>query len=138
MYAISPDGLQIVYSGRAGNESMLYLRSMDQLVATPIAGTEGAMHAAFSADGRWLAFTTRAELRKIPVAGGSPSTLATGLRTVVGLTWVGSDRLVFFMGGALMSVPSTGGTPTVAVAAAGSGTKAARAWTLSLGKDVVV
>ncbi len=138
MYAISPDGLQIVYSGRAGNESMLYLRSMDQLVATPIAGTEGAMHAAFSADGRWLAFTTRAELRKIPVAGGSPSTLATGLRTVVGLTWVGSDRLVFFMGGALMSVPSTGGTPTVAVAAAGSGTMAARAWPLSLGKDVVV
>ncbi|MEP7380396.1 MAG: protein kinase [Gemmatimonadota bacterium] len=136
-YAVSPDGRQIVYSGRAGNASMLYVRPVDQLVATPIDGTEGAMHAAFSADGRWLAFNTRTEIRKIPTAGGTASTLATGIRIVLGLTWIGSERLAFFADGALMAVAATGGTPTILVAA-GSGAPVTRAWPLSLGGDVVV
>lgn len=137
-YAISPDGRRIVYGGRAGNESMLYMRPLDQLAATPIPGTEGAVHAAFSADGRWLAFATRTELRKLPVAGGTASTLASGLRMSLGLTWVGSERIVFVMGGALMSVPSTGGTPAEVVPAPAGGAVIDRGWPISLGSAAVV
>ncbi len=136
-YAVSPDGRQIVYSGRSGNATVLYVRPVDQLTATPIVGTEGATHAAFSADGRWLAFITRNELRKIPTAGGTPSTIATGIRRTLGLAWIGSDRLAFFANGALMAVPATGGTPVSLVPASGD-ERVGRAWPLSLGGDAVV
>jgi serine/threonine-protein kinase len=135
-YALSPSGRQVVYSGRAGNQTMLYVRPMNQLSATPIAGTEGASNAAFSPDGRWLAFTTRNELRKVPMAGGSVSTVAGNLRMVTGLTWVGSDRLVFASDGALLSVPASGGTPTEVLPAV-PGAGVARGAPLSLGGGLV-
>ncbi|HNV73956.1 MAG TPA: protein kinase [Gemmatimonadaceae bacterium] len=135
-FAISPNGRQIVYAGRRGNEAVLYLRAMDQLDPQPIAGTEGAMHAAFSEDGRWLAFTTRTELRKIPIAGGTASTLASNLRMVLGLTWVHSDRVVLSMGGALYSVPATGGTPAPLFASTAT-TGVTRGWPRALGNDII-
>ena len=136
-YAVSPDGRQIVYSGREGNGTVLYVRPVDQLVATRIDGTEGATHAAFSADGRWLAFNTRTDLRKIPTAGGTASTIATGMRVALGLTWLGSDRLAFFDRRALMAVPATGGAASTVVPA-GEDEGLFRAWPVSLGDDAVV
>ncbi|MCC6929903.1 MAG: serine/threonine-protein kinase [Gemmatimonadaceae bacterium] len=134
-YALSPDGRQIVYAGRKGNESVLYVRSTDQLEPHAIEGTQGAMHAAFSEDGRWLAFTTRTELRKIPIAGGTASTLTADLRGALGITWVHSDRIILSMGGALVSVPATGGDPTPLFVAAPAGTS--RAWPRALGDDMI-
>ena len=114
---------------------MLYLRAIDQLDPEPIPGTEGAMHAAFSEDGRWLAYTTRTELRKIPIAGGTASTIASNLRMVLGLTWVHSDRVVLSMGGALYSRSRHGGTPAPLFAStAPSGVS--RGWPHALGDDV--
>jgi len=134
-YALSPDGRQIVYAGRKGNESVLYVRATDQLEPHAIEGTQGAMHAAFSEDGRWLAFTTRTELRKIPIAGGTASTLTTGLRGAMGITWVHSDRIVLSMGGALVAVPATGGDPVPILGASPAGMS--RAWPRALGDDIV-
>jgi hypothetical protein len=94
------------------------------------------MHAAFSEDGRWLAFTTRTELRKIPIAGGTASTLASNLRMVLGLTWVHSDRVVLSMGGALYSVPATGGTPAPHFASTAT-TGVTRGWPRALGNDII-
>ncbi len=135
-FAISPSGRQIVYAGRKGNEAMLYVRPIDQLDPEPIPGTEGAMHAAFSEDGRWLAFATRTELRKIPIAGGTASTLASNLRMVLGVTWVHSDRIVLSMGGALYAVPATGGTPA-ALFASSARTGISRGWPRALGDDMI-
>ena len=39
--AISPDGRQVVYVARQSGALQLYLRSLDQIEATPISGTEG-------------------------------------------------------------------------------------------------
>lgn len=136
-YAVSPDGRQIVYAGRAGNGSVLYSRPVDQLTATAIEGTEGATHASFSPDGRWLAFNTRTELRKVPTAGGSASTIATGMRVALGLTWLGSDRVAYFDRGALVAVPATGGAATVLIPA-GTDNGMTRAWPVSLGSDAIV
>ncbi len=136
-YAVSPDGRRIVYSGRAGNGSVLYSRPVDQLTATPIDGTEGATHAVFSPDGRWLAFNTRTELRKIPTAGGTASTIATGMRVALGMTWLGTERVAFFDRGSLMAIPATGGTPTTLIRA-GADEGLFRAWPVSLGHDAVV
>jgi hypothetical protein len=51
--AVSPDGKQFVYSTTNG----LYLRSVDELTAKLIAGTEGYLQQPFfSPDGKWVGY----------------------------------------------------------------------------------
>jgi len=81
--AISPDGTKIVYVAN----QQLYLRTMDQLEAQPIRGTnEDPLEPVFSPDGQWVAYfvpltagtTTTGpilNLKKIAVSGGLPITL---------------------------------------------------------------
>jgi len=45
---LSPDGKYLVFSGTRGGKQQLYLRAMDRLEATPIAGTEGSNTPFFS------------------------------------------------------------------------------------------
>ena len=56
--AVSPDGARIVYQGLGEGAPQLWLRQRDQLQATPMAGTEGAMNPVFSPDGQRVAFRT--------------------------------------------------------------------------------
>ena len=54
--AISPDGTRIVYVANY----QLYLRSMDQLEAVPIRGTnESPTEPFFSPDGQWVGYFAR-------------------------------------------------------------------------------
>ena len=54
--AVSPDGKQFVYSTSKG----LYLRSVDELTAKLIAGTEGnTRNPFFSPDGKWIGYFLR-------------------------------------------------------------------------------
>jgi hypothetical protein len=65
--AISPDGRQIVYSTPKG----LYLRSVDELNAKLVAGTEGdTRQPFFSPDGKWIGYFSPADrqLKKLPSA----------------------------------------------------------------------
>jgi dipeptidyl aminopeptidase/acylaminoacyl peptidase len=64
----------------------LYVRRLDQLAATSLAGTEGAAGPFFSPDGQWLGFFADGKLKKIAVTGGAPVTLAPDGR-----------RLAFFL-----------------------------------------
>ncbi|HSN67750.1 MAG TPA: protein kinase, partial [Thermoanaerobaculia bacterium] len=96
--AIAPDGETIAYIGVAGKGTQLYMRKLDRLRATPIAGTEGAVHPFFSPDGRWIAFTSavgEGELRKVAVDGGAPVTID---RMAAGLGgWWGDDGTIWFV-----------------------------------------
>jgi len=75
--AISPDGKRIVYLAPTASGGLLYVRSLDELIATPIAGTEGARgNHFFSPDGESVAFFTNdRKLKKVPLMGGTPITL---------------------------------------------------------------
>ena len=46
--AVSPDGSQVVYAAERAGRVQLFLRSLDQLDATVIPGTDGARHPFFS------------------------------------------------------------------------------------------
>ena len=58
-----------------GGVQQLFRRSMGQLDAVPIRGTEGAQLPFFSPDGEWVGFFTSDALMKVSLAGGPPQTL---------------------------------------------------------------
>jgi serine/threonine-protein kinase len=114
--ALSADGSSIVFTAQAkpDSPSMLFVRSLGELEARPLAGTEGASLPFFSPDGRWVAFFAESELRKVPVAGGPVQRLAP-ITDTRGGSW-GSDGNIIYApdrvpGGALWSVASDGGSP---------------------------
>jgi serine/threonine-protein kinase len=90
--AISPDGQRFVYTAMHEDEQRLYLRELDDFEARTLKGTEGGRSPTFSPDGRWIAFSSRGWLRKVPVDGGSPVEIAPSDWN--GVTWVSSEEIV--------------------------------------------
>ena len=108
--AISPDGARIVYATTGG----LYLRSMDQLDAKLIPGTEGEVGVPFfSHDGQWVGFFSEGEkqLKKIPIAGGSPVTLCEAQENY-NTSW-GAGNSIYYddLQKRIMRVSANGGKP---------------------------
>jgi len=95
--AVSPDGRQIVYVSGIEGTTQLYLRTLGDLEAKPISGSEGAVNPFFSPDGEWVAFSTAKELKRVPLQGGTPvklSDLPSGISYASG-SWGPSDTIVF-------------------------------------------
>jgi serine/threonine-protein kinase len=113
---LSPDGRLLVYAGSAGftdgTKTQLFLRPLDQLKATPMAGTEGARHPFFSPDGLWIAFFADGRLKKVSVGGGSAAFICSAADDRGG-TWTDDNSIVFAPNGGsvLLRVASGGGTP---------------------------
>ncbi len=75
--AVSPDGRTMVYVGVEDGIRRLYQRPIDQLVAEPIPGTEGAEGPFFSPDGEEVAFWAEGRVQRVSLAGGLPRTVLT-------------------------------------------------------------
>jgi serine/threonine-protein kinase len=107
--AVSPDGKQFVYSTTRG----LYLRSMNELNAKPIAGTEEyVMNPFFSPDGKWIGYYSGRDqrLKKISVNGGAPVTLCS-VGMLMGAVWSADNTIVYGQsGGDIMRISANGGT----------------------------
>jgi len=108
---LSPDGTRIAFSALApAGKRQLYIRSLDQLQASPLSGTDGARDPFFSPDGQWIAFFADAKLKKISSQGGAAVTLcdAPGDR---GGAWSEDDTIYFARGNreGLSKVSSGGG-----------------------------
>ena len=113
---LSPDGRTLVYAAiQAGETRRLYRRSIDQLAAEPIRGTEGADGPFFSPDGAWVGFwgITDGLLKKASLTGGPPTTL-TPVTGSLGASW-GPDGTIVFAGTGtqrgLWTVSDAGGDP---------------------------
>ena len=93
--AISPDGERTAFVASRDNTRQLYLRSLDEMEARLIEGTEGARMPFFSPDGRWLGFFMDGELRKVPVTGGAVIQITAIRGSFRGASWGDDDRIVF-------------------------------------------
>ena len=110
---LSPDGtrLALVASG-TDQKRRIYVRSLDQLQATTLSGTENARDPFFSPDGQWIGFFADGKLKKISVQGGAAVTLCNAVNDRGG-SW-GEDGTVVFTpeyAAALSKVSSAEGTP---------------------------
>ena len=116
--AIAPDGSQFVYVAKTPHGSQLYLRRMDDSVARPIPGAEGAEFPFFSPDASWVGFFSisgqagarlaGSALKKLPLTGGVPVTIAETPAFVAGAAWE-ADGTVYVGGPRILRVPATGG-----------------------------
>ena len=105
--ALSPDGR---YLAMAVNGA-LSLRRLDQLTATPLAGTEDARTAFFSPDSQWIGFRSGGRIRKVSVSGGAPVSLTETDRGLWGASWGDDDTILFGQGEeGIWRVSGAGGT----------------------------
>lgn len=95
LFSVSSDGRTIVFSGRVGTSQQLFQRRLDNLVASPIPGTEDGYYPAISPEAEEVAFVHVPSERLLvaPLAGGSTRTLAGSALCCV--TW-GWDGFIYF------------------------------------------
>ena len=89
--ALSPDGRALAYSGPAEGGTRLWLRRIDQLDATPIAGTEGASNPFFSPDGSRVGFIKNGNEVRIASLAGAPTVTLTDKANTTSATGATTD-----------------------------------------------
>jgi serine/threonine-protein kinase len=103
-FDLAPKGTQFAYVGPGG----LFLRRLDSLTPRRLT-SDGAQRPQFSPDGAWVAYVSGSTLRKIPVTGGTPVTVAD---SVTSWAWSRRGTIVFtrrFDVADLWRVADTGG-----------------------------
>ncbi len=111
--AISADGRWMAFIVVKGRERYVALRELSRPDISILAGTEGALTPIFSPDSRWIAFFTETDLRKVPLAGGTPTIICPAPPVARGGAWADDDRIYFspsFSQG-LQRVAAAGGNP---------------------------
>lgn len=73
--ALSPDGSQMAFVTGAGDNTRLWVHSLNSLERRQLPGTEGAILPFWSPDNLFIGFFAQGKLKKIAVAGGPALTL---------------------------------------------------------------
>ena len=113
--AMAPDGSRFGFVASDDREQRVWIRSLSQIDATPLAGTEGARSLFWSPDGRSIGVFANGKLKRIDLPNGSPVVLCDVPNGVgVDGAWGVSD-IVFatVIGDAVYRVPASGGTPVI-------------------------
>lgn len=113
-FSLSPDGGTLAFVAIGTGERQLYLRSLSSLEAKPLEGTEGALSAFWSPDGKSLGFFADQKLKRLDLGSGSPVPICN-VRPGAGITgtW-GRDGQILFAsveGEAVFRVSTAGGEP---------------------------
>ncbi|MEE4271176.1 MAG: protein kinase [Thermoanaerobaculales bacterium] len=129
---ISPDGRKIVYATDGDDGRTLSVRSLDQLEGTPLvtgSSQNQPYHPFFSPDGQWVGFVTPAELKKVPVTGGTPIALCKVNRSR-GASWGPDNTIVFAPNrtSGLFTVAAAGGEPVPLTTLDNENGEAAHMW----------
>ena len=111
--AISRDGSRVAIVGATDGVNRLYLRTLSDFEARPLAGTEGAAEPFFSPDGAWIGFlSNNNSLKKISVDRGLVVPIAAA-GSVRGAVWNDADTIIYAETGTagLSVISASGGTP---------------------------
>src|SRR5262249_21790073 len=71
-FALSPDGVWLVFVASGTGSQRLWVRSLDAVTAQPMLGTEGASFPFWSPDSRSVGFFASGKLKRIDIGGGVP------------------------------------------------------------------
>jgi Tol biopolymer transport system component len=112
--ALSPDGrtLAMVAYFEQANKYVIWTHEVGGTRATPVQGTEDAVHPFWSPDSRRIAFFANGKLKKVDVTGGSVQVLCDAPHGRGG-AWNREGTILFSpeVFGGLYRVSSAGGTP---------------------------
>ena len=116
---VSPDGRHFAAKIDAGGRLQIWLRSMDDLEARPLPGTEGVSSFFWSPDSRSIGFLAEGKLKKVALGGGLPQPLcdAPGAGPARVGAWGRDGTILFGISEApghedgLYRVSADGGTP---------------------------
>jgi serine/threonine-protein kinase len=111
--AISPDGSYVVYRVGPAPQTRLMLRALNELEGHALISIAQIREPFMSPDGRWVAFFTPGELRKVSIIGGAPITICKA-PFPRGASWGDDDMIIFGSaepGVGLSRVPAGGGEP---------------------------
>ncbi|HLG04868.1 MAG TPA: protein kinase, partial [Gemmatimonadales bacterium] len=122
-FGLAPDGSWLAYVGPLATpgpgQEQIWLKPRDRFEATPLSGTGDGWSPTASPDGQWVAFISASQggqVKKVPVIGGSPITLADSVQGSdwSALSW-GDDDVITFVDrqSRLRRVPGSGGVSTV-------------------------
>jgi serine/threonine protein kinase/Tol biopolymer transport system component len=110
---LSPDGTHLAVIAMGSDQKRrIYVRSLDQLKAVVLSGTENSRDHFFSPDGQWLGFFADGKVKKISIHGGAAAVLCDAPDDRGG-SWSEDGTIVFspLSGAPLLKVSSSGGTP---------------------------
>ena len=113
-FALSPDGRAMAFIAKApGADPVIWLRSIEQVTARPLAGTERAQLPFWSPDSRWVAFFADGKLKKIPVGPGGHVQVLADVEDPFGGSWGVDDSIIFGkLSSSIFRVSSGGGIVT--------------------------
>jgi serine/threonine-protein kinase len=104
-FAVSGDGTRFAFST---DEGIVY-REAGRRDYRLFAGTENGESPSFSPDGDWIVYQANGKLRKIPVAGGSPTPLFPTDSVSAGRVSWGEDGSIVFETSSVLAVLPAGG-----------------------------
>ncbi|HUQ19514.1 MAG TPA: protein kinase [Gemmatimonadaceae bacterium] len=91
---ISDDGSTLAIGATMGGRPAIFLRRLDQDSSRLVQGSTGSIgSAAFSPDGKWLAFNSGRKVWRVAVKGGPPTAIAES--NWAQMDWIGSTRIVY-------------------------------------------
>ena len=110
---VSPDGRHVTFAAKnADGNPALWLRSLGELQARPIAGTDGASFPFWSPDSRFVAFFADGKLQKVDISGAPPLAVCDASNGRSG-SWNREGVILFSPDSTtgLFRVPAAGGAP---------------------------
>lgn len=112
--AISPDGQKVVFVSASDGIDRLWLRSLNDVSARPLAGTDFASSPFWSPDGRSIGFFADFKLKRMDIDGGSMQVLASAPNGGGG-SWNREGTILFTPDagsmGPIFAIPAAGGEP---------------------------
>jgi len=109
--AVSPNGRFVAFTARAGKQTSIWVRSLEDPEARRLPDTEGVSSSLFwSPDSRFVGFAVDRKLKKIEASGGPAQTVCDLPADLRGAAWAPDGVIVLSTNfQPLMRVPDTGG-----------------------------